>query len=169
MHGEVWRKRGFGEHVKSEGKESSFRTLVSFSLSPLWSVVLLNCVPSTWKSAQGLRGIRFYLFSLLGSQWSKSEKDLWTSLRKALQLAVLAMVGIEEEEEEVLEHAARELFGLASLSSSLIVSNIFVSLCLMTLINCGGATSETNLAMREFTIFFLAYSLRWNTKQRMKI
>lgn len=42
---------------------------------------------------------------------------------------------------------------ISSLSSSLIVSSIFGVLCLMTLTNCGGATSVTNLASPEFIIF----------------
>lgn len=41
-----------------------------------------------------------------------------------------------------------------TLSSSLMVSNTFDVRRLMTLIICGGATSVTNLAIREFAIFF---------------
>lgn len=45
-------------------------------------------------------------------------------------------------------------FLLPSLSSSLMVSNTFDVGRLMTLIICGGATSVTNLAIREFAITF---------------
>ena len=61
-------------------------------------------------------------------------------------------VGVRYEEDELFGDKDRESFGLISLSSSLIVSNIFDALCLMTLTNCGGATSVTNLAMRAFAI-----------------
>ena len=62
--------------------------------------------------------------------------------------------------EEAASDEANELFGgeiklsfeLISLSSSVIVSIIFVVLCLITLTYCGGATSMKNLAMREFAI-----------------
>lgn len=74
-------------------------------------------------------------------------------MRKYLESAVAAAeeaeVGDEEEEEE-------ESFALASLSSSFIVSNMLDALCLMTLIYCGGATSEINLAiLRELAIVLI--------------
>lgn len=47
---------------------------------------------------------------------------------------------------------------ISSLSSSLIVSSIFGALCLMTLTNCGGATSVTNLASLEFAISLFVLS-----------
>jgi hypothetical protein len=77
-------------------------------------------------------------------------------LRKYLEPAVAAAeeaeVGDEEEEEEEEE----ESFALASLSSSFIVSNMLDALCLMTLIYCGGATSEINLAiLRELAIVLI--------------
>lgn len=45
-----------------------------------------------------------------------------------------------------------ESLAQTSLSSSLMVSNTFDVLCLMTLTNCGGATSVMNLAIRAFAI-----------------
>lgn len=56
----------------------------------------------------------------------------------------------EEEEEKVVDLG--ESFALTSLSSSLMVSRTLDVLCLMTLTNCGGATSVMNLAMRAFAI-----------------
>ena len=70
---------------------------------------------------------------------------------------VVAELEAEEEEEEEEENAAScerlgESFTQTSLSSSLMVSKTLDVLCLMTLTNCGGATSVMNLAMREFAI-----------------
>lgn len=45
-----------------------------------------------------------------------------------------------------------ESLAQTSLSSSLMVSSTFDVLCLMTLTNCGGATSVMNLAIRAFAI-----------------
>lgn len=63
--------------------------------------------------------------------------------------AAAAAVALELAEEE-----ARDLPGLTSLSSSLIVSIIFEALCLITVMYCGGATSRINFAKREVAIVF---------------
>lgn len=98
-------------------------------------------------------------------QWFKIERDLWTSFRNPLVLAVAIVEEAEAEaaseaedaaaaadDDEVLEDEMTQSFGLISLSSSVIVSNIFDVLCLITVTYCGGATSMKNLAMREFAI-----------------
>ncbi|KAJ1392427.1 hypothetical protein SESBI_35789 [Sesbania bispinosa] len=96
-------------------------------------------------------------------QLFKIESDLWTSFRKHLVLAAVAIVAEVEAEaaneaevatcdDELLGGEMRQSFGLISLSSSVIVSNIFDVLCLITVTYCGGATSMKNLAMREFAI-----------------
>lgn len=96
------------------------------------------------------------------------EKDLCTSLTKHLdlpQLPIIDLVAVVEEENEAEEKAwadgmvfagevLGESFAQTSLSSSLIVSNTFEVLCLMTLTNCGGATSVMNLAIREFAMLW---------------
>lgn len=63
--------------------------------------------------------------------------------------------GVEQAQPLDDDELMRESFEVLaySLSSSLIVSNTFEVLCLMTLTNCGGATSVMNLASREFAIF----------------
>ena len=58
----------------------------------------------------------------------------------------------DDDHKELFGDEASKFFALISLSSSFIVSSIFLALCLMTLIYCGGATSVTNLAKREFAI-----------------
>lgn len=58
----------------------------------------------------------------------------------------------DDDDEELFGDEARKFVALTSLSSSFIVSSIFLALCLMTLMYCGGATSVTNLAIREFAI-----------------
>lgn len=63
------------------------------------------------------------------------------------------MTEAADEAAEVLGGEMTESLVLISLSSSLIVSNIFEVLCLITVTYCGGATSMKNLAMREFAIF----------------
>ena len=58
----------------------------------------------------------------------------------------------DDDHKELFGDEASKFFALISLSSSFIVSSIFLALCLMTLIYCGGATSVTNFAIREFAI-----------------
>lgn len=117
-------------------------------------------------------GLHHHQELVLQYQWFKVERDLWTSFRKYL----VSALGIEAEdadanadfdddsddetddgllgEDEREEDDDEVWVGLViSLwSSSLIVSNIFDVLCLITVIYCGGATSMINLAIREFAI-----------------
>lgn len=92
-------------------------------------------------------------------QWFKLERDLWTSLRKYLVLAEAETEAASEAEDTATaddadddEEFLVESFELISLSSSLIVSNIFDVLCLITVTYCGGATSKKNLAILELAI-----------------
>lgn len=110
----------------------------------------------------------FYLLDHLFEaqfQWLSIEKARWTSLRKYLDSAPAAAApeaaeaklgGDDVEQARPLndDELMRESFEVLaySLSSSLIVSSTFEVLCLMTLTNCGGATSVMNLASREFAI-----------------
>jgi hypothetical protein len=70
----------------------------------------------------------------------------------ALIVAEVAEGEEDDDDEELFGDEARKFVALTSLSSSFIVSSIFPALCLMTLMYCGGATSVTNLAIREFAI-----------------
>ena len=72
-------------------------------------------------------------------------------MRKCLE--VVFECEVEDDDTSLFGAKERQSFVLTSLSSSVIVSNILEALYLMTLTNCGGATSVTNLAMREFAIF----------------
>lgn len=83
----------------------------------------------------------------------KTDKALCISLRKCLDDFGVAVGGDGGDEPLLGERESLELQadGL-SLSSSLMVSNILDVRCLMTVTNCGGATSMTNLAMRAFAI-----------------
>lgn len=75
-------------------------------------------------------------------------------LTKYIELAPTAIAAGVVDDVRLLGEAAVYSFLLHSLSSSLMVSNTFDVRRLMTLIICGGATSVTNLAIREFAIFF---------------
>lgn len=81
------------------------------------------------------------------------EKDLFMFLTKYIELA-LTTIGAGVVDDGRLLGEAGYSFLLPSLSSSLMVSNTFDVRRLMTLIICGGATSVTNLAIREFAITF---------------
>ena len=70
----------------------------------------------------------------------------------ALRAAEEAKGEEEDDEDEFFGDEGRKIVALTSLSSSFIVSSIFLVLYLMTLIYCGGATSVTNFAIREFAI-----------------
>ncbi|KAI6703415.1 hypothetical protein NL676_012551 [Syzygium grande] len=99
------------------------------------------------------------------------DKDLSIPRKKLPDLAVVipkdavAEVRADRDNGELREDGEPEagLFGgeergpleLTSLSSSLMVSSICDVLRLMTLTNCGGAASMTNLAILEFTILSL--------------
>lgn len=72
-------------------------------------------------------------------------------LTKYLELALTAVEAAVVDDDGLLGEAGYS-FLLQSLSSSLMVSNTFAVRRLMTLITCGGATSVTNLAIREFAI-----------------
>lgn len=72
---------------------------------------------------------------------------------KYIELAPTAIEAEVDDDDRLLWGAAGYSFLLHSLSSSLMVSNTFDVRRLMTLIICGGATSVTNLAIREFAIF----------------
>lgn len=57
-----------------------------------------------------------------------------------------------DDTDELLGDEMAESLRLVSLSSSVIVSNIFDVLCLITATYCGGATSMKSLARRELAI-----------------
>lgn len=81
------------------------------------------------------------------------EKDLFMFLTKYTELALTTIDAGVVDDGRLLGEAGYS-FLLPSLSSSLMVSNTFDVRRLMTLIICGGATSVTNLAIREFAITF---------------
>lgn len=93
------------------------------------------------------------IHSTLHIQSLNLEKDLMF-LTKYIELAPTAIAAGVVDDVRLLVEAAVYSFLLHSLSSSLMVSNTFDVRRLMTLIICGGATSVTNLAIREFAIFF---------------
>lgn len=86
------------------------------------------------------------------------EKDLFMFLTKYLELA-LTVVGAGVVDGDGLIGEAGYSYLLQSLSSSLMVSSTFDVRHLMTLMICGGATSVTNLANREFAIFFFFFGV----------
>lgn len=85
------------------------------------------------------------------------EKDLFMFLTKYLELA-LTVVGAGVVDGGLIGEAGYSYL-LQSLSSSLMVSSTFDVRRLMTLMICGGATSVTNLAIREFAIFFFFFGV----------
>ncbi|KAK3016201.1 hypothetical protein RJ639_006034 [Escallonia herrerae] len=93
----------------------------------------------------------------VGIHLPNAERVIWISLSKYLLLVAFEDEAPEDSNDNVLFGAkASESFTLHSLSSSLIVSSIFVARYLITLTNCGGATSVINLAKREFAILYLS-------------
>lgn len=74
----------------------------------------------------------------------------------------------EADADMLLRDELRESLGLTSLSSSLIVSNIFYVLCLITVTYSGGATSMMNLAMLEFANVIYELLKEFGEKRRLK-
>ena len=94
------------------------------------------------------------VFKTRSNQISEKTMNLFgkVSALRAAEEAEGAEGEEDDDHKELFGGEARKFFALTSLSSSFIVSSIFLALCLMTLIYCGGATSVTNLAKREFAI-----------------